>query len=242
MLRAEAAEGEDRGAMMKVLVAEDDRPMREGIAEILVQEGYTVVTAADGVEALERFEAENPEFVCLDIMMPRMNGYDVCRNLRDRDRRVPIIFLSAKSEEVDRVLGLELGADDFIMKPFGVRELVARVRAVSRRCFEARDDPTDAPFTMGTLHVSPKSLRAQRDGKTQELSLREVELLKTFHAHPGAVLDRDTLFRAGWAGQPYPNSRTLDQHISKLRKKIEIDPKNPSLIRTVHGAGYRYEP
>ncbi len=227
---------------MKVLVAEDDRPMREGIADTLSGEGYTVVTAADGVEALEQFASERPDFVCLDIMMPRMNGYDVCRRLRSENRRVPIIFLSAKSEEVDRVLGLELGADDFIMKPFGVRELLARVRAVSRRCFEDRDDPADAPFRMGDLDVDPKALRAQRGGALVELSLREVRLLKVFYAHPSVVLDRDTLFRAGWAGQPYPNSRTLDQHISKLRKKVERDPKQPALIRTVHGAGYRYEP
>ena len=226
---------------MKVLVAEDDRPMREGIADTLAGEGYAVVTAADGVEALERFGEARPDFVCLDIMMPRMNGYDVCRELRRQDQRVPIIFLSAKSEEVDRVLGLELGADDFIMKPFGVRELIARVRAVSRRCFEARDDPADAPFRLGHLQICPKSLRAQSEGATIELSLREVRLLQVFFSHEGQVLDRDTLFRAGWAGQPYPNSRTLDQHISKLRKKIERDPKQPDLIRTVHGAGYRYE-
>lgn len=224
------------------MVAEDDRPMREGIEDALAGEGYTVVTAADGQEALERFDEERPDFICLDIMMPRLNGYDVCRQLRQRDHRVPIVFLSAKSEEVDRVLGLELGADDFIMKPFGVRELIARVRAVSRRCFEARDDPMDAPFVMGHLEVSPKSLRARMGDANVELSLREVQLLRTFHTHSGQVLDRDTLFRAGWAGQPYPNSRTLDQHISKLRKKVERDPKQPTLIRTVHGVGYRYEP
>ena len=227
---------------MKVLVAEDDRPMREGIADTLTGEGYAVVTAADGVEALERYGSEAPDFVCLDIMMPRMNGYDVCRELRRRDRRIPIIFLSAKSEEVDRVLGLELGADDFIMKPFGVRELIARVRAVSRRCFEEKNDPADQPFALGDVDVMPKALRAGVRGQVVELSLREVMLLKTFYAHPGVVLDRDTLFRAGWAQHPYPNSRTLDQHISKLRKKVERDPKNPALIRTVHGVGYRYDP
>ena len=227
---------------MKVLVAEDDRPMREGIEDTLTQEGYRVVTAANGVEALACYDEEHPDFVCLDIMMPKMNGYDVCRELRRKDRRVPIIFLSAKSEEVDRVLGLELGADDFIMKPFGVRELIARVRAVSRRCFEDRDDPGDAPFVMGAIEILPKALRAHIDDQVVELSLREVQLLKIFHTRAGEVLDRETLFRAGWDGQPYPNSRTLDQHISKLRKKIEQDPKHPSVIRTVHGAGYRFEP
>lgn len=228
---------------MKVLVAEDDGPMREGIADTLAAEGYSVVTAADGREAVARYATEAPDFVCLDIMMPNMNGYDVCREIRRQDRRIPIIFLSAKSEEVDRVLGLELGADDFIMKPFGVRELVARVRAVSRRCFETRDRPEDAPFSIAHLEVTPKALRARVEGgAVVELSLREVNLLKAFAEQPGVVLDRDTLFRVGWAGQPYPNSRTLDQHISKLRRKIEPDPKHPTVIRTVHGAGYRYEP
>ncbi|MEL7368132.1 MAG: response regulator transcription factor [Myxococcota bacterium] len=227
---------------MKVLVAEDDRAMREGIADTLTAEGYDVDLAADGRQALERYSQSKPDFVCLDIMMPHVNGYDVCREIRLHDARIPIIFLSAKSEEVDRVIGLELGADDFIMKPFGVRELIARVRAVSRRCFAAREDPQDAPFSLGDLDVVPVELRARRGSKTLELSLREVRLLKTFHANQGAVLDRETLFRAAWAGQPYPNSRTLDQHISKLRKKVEIDPKNPELIRTVHGVGYRFQP
>ncbi len=227
---------------MRVLVAEDDRAMLAGLAEVLEGEGYDVVAAADGAEALRRFLDDAPDFVLLDIMMPEMNGYDVCRRIRDRDRDVPIVFLSAKSEEIDKVLGLELGADDFVMKPFGVRELVARVRAISRRCYQRSAPVPAAGFTIADLAVTPAELRASRPGVDPiELSLREVKLLEIFAANPGVVLDRDTLFRACWGGASYPNSRTLDQHIAKLRKKIERDTKAPAIIRTVRGVGYRYD-
>jgi DNA-binding response OmpR family regulator len=155
---------------------------------------------------------------------------------------VPIIFISAKSEEVDKVLGLELGADDFIMKPFGVREVVARIRAVTRRTFAARDK-TNVPsaFEMGNLKIMPAELRAHRGDEVIDLSLREVRLLEAFHSNPGRVLDRNTLLDLCWGEDYFPNSRTLDQHICQLRKRIEKDPKQPALIRTVHGVGYRYD-
>jgi two-component system alkaline phosphatase synthesis response regulator PhoP len=227
---------------MRVLVAEDDYNMRNGILEILAGEGYEAVGAGDGAEALRLFEAEKPDFVCLDIMMPEMNGYDVCREIRRRDKDIPIIFLSAKSEEIDKVLGLELGADDYMMKPFGVREFVARLRAISRRCYAGQAKPAAAAFDIGGCMVYPAELRAQRgDGAKVELSLREVKLLTVLHANAGNVLDRDALFSQCWGGDHYPNSRTLDQHISKLRKKVELDAKSPQIIKTVRGVGYRYE-
>jgi DNA-binding response OmpR family regulator len=227
---------------MRVLVAEDDPAMRAGLAEVLEGEGYAVVAVGDGAAALERWNAQRADFVLLDIMMPERSGYDVCRELRHLDRDVPIVFLSAKSEEIDKVLGLELGADDFIMKPFGVRELVARVRAISRRCYQRAAPRAGASFSIGGIVVIPAELRASLpSGEVVELSLREVKLLGTFADHAGLVLDRDTLFRACWDGASYPNSRTLDQHIAKLRKKIEVDPKEPAVIRTVRGVGYRYE-
>ncbi len=150
-------------------------------------------------------------------------------------------IISAKSEEIDKVLGLELGADDFIMKPFGVREVVARIRAVSRRCL-AQHAPVQSTFTLGDLEVHPNELRARRGDAAIDLSLRDVKLLALFAEHPGEVLDRDQLFNAGWGIDHLPNSRTLDQHISQLRKRIERDPKLPRVIRTVHGVGYRYDP
>ncbi len=227
---------------MRVLIAEDDATMRSGLIEILEGEGYDVVAAADGARALERWAEERADFVLLDIMMPERSGYDVCREIRRKDQDVPIVFLSAKNEEIDKVLGLELGADDFIMKPFGMRELVARVRALSRRCYQRSAPRATAAFSIGGIEVVPAELRATLpNGAIVELSLREVSLLSTFAAHPGVVLDRDVLFGACWGGGKYPNSRTLDQHIAKLRKKIEYDRKAPAIIRTVRGVGYRYD-
>lgn len=227
---------------MKVLIAEDDENIRKGLVEILESEGYHAAAVADGRAALAAFDAEAPDLVLLDIMMPGASGYDVCREVRRRDPRVPILFISAKSEEIDKVVGLELGADDFIVKPFGVREVVARIRAVTRRCLAARP-PDDLPgtFTIGDLEVSPSELRARRGAESFDLSLREVKLLDLFARNRGKVLDRNTIFDACWGMNFFPESRTLDQHISKLRKRIERDPANPVLIRTVHGVGYRYE-
>ena len=228
--------------MMTVLIAEDDDNIRKGLAEILSNEGYTTIEAADGASALAQFAAAAPDFVCLDIMMPQKSGYDVCREIRASGSPVPIVFISAKSEEIDKVVGLELGADDFIVKPFGVKEVVARIRAVTRRCFVARR-PKELPatFTIGDLAVSPDELRARRGDEVIELSLREVKILELFSRNTGVVLERDTIFDTCWGEKYFPLSRTLDQHIAKLRKKIEREPKNPEIIRTVHGVGYRYD-
>jgi DNA-binding response OmpR family regulator len=231
---------------VKVLIAEDDRHIRDGLREILEREGYRTVTAADGARALALFRSESPDFVCLDIMMPGADGYDVCREIRRADPGVPIVFISAKSEEVDKVLGLELGADDYILKPFGVREVLARIRAITRRCLvrqsAAAGTAPRQPFRMGDLEVAPAELRARRDGAVIELSLRDVKILELLHSERGRVVDRALLFRECWGLDHVPHSRTLDQHISQLRKRIERDPKEPRIILTVHGAGYRYEP
>ncbi|MFP4057722.1 MAG: response regulator transcription factor [Candidatus Brocadiia bacterium] len=227
---------------MKVLIAEDDQHTLAGLSEILEGEGYQVVTARDGRQALERFRSEAPDFICLDIMMPDVDGYEVCRRIRRTDPAVPVIFISAKSEEIDKVLGLELGADDFIVKPFGVKEVVARIRAVTRRCMAAQgQSPEAAPFTLADLQVVPAELRARRGEQVIDLSLRDVTMLRLFHDHPGEAIDRNTLFNVCWGIDYLPNSRALDQHVSQLRKRIEKDPKDPQIIRTVHGYGYRYE-
>ncbi len=226
---------------MKVLLAEDDQFIREGLAEILRGEGYRVLQAEDGETALELFEAQPPDFVCLDIMMPKLGGYDVCKRMRATRPLVPIIFISAKSEEIDKVVGLELGADDFIVKPFGVKEVVARIRAITRRCRATTESVGPDSFRMGDLEVFPRELRARRGKRTIELSLRDVKLLELFYLRRGEVLDRNTIFNHCWGEDYFPNSRTLDQYISQLRKRIENSPKQPKLIRTVHGAGYRFE-
>ncbi len=173
-------------------------------------------------------------------MMPDVSGYDVCRDIRRINESVPILFISAKSEEIDKVLGLEIGADDYIVKPFGVKEVVARIRALTRR--SARSRPVvESGFSIGDLEVLPDELRAHRGKKTIELSLRDVSILKLFANNMGKVLDRDTIFNECWGINYMPSSRTLDQHISQLRKRIERDPKQPVIIVTVHNAGYRYD-
>ena len=229
---------------MKILVAEDDPNTREGLREILEAEGYDVLTAPDGQAALEAYRAEKPQVLCLDIMMPQVNGYDVCREIRRTDPHTPILFISAKSEEIDKVLGLEIGADDFIVKPFGVKEVVARIRAVTRRAIAASpasDRPKNYSFTLDDLRVVPDELRAYRDEQSIDLSLRDIAILELLHNNRGRVIDRDTFFDECWSADYYPASRTLDQHISQLRKRIEKDPANPVIICTVHGAGYRFD-
>ena len=226
---------------MKVLIAEDDDYTRNGLLAILESEGYDAIPASDGKQALKIFLERKPDIICLDIMMPGMNGYDVCREIRRKYEKVPIIFISAKSEEIDTVLGLELGADDFIVKPFGVKEVIARIRAVTRRYnLSLQTDDKPRSFQMKDLTVVPSELRAYRCGHCIDLSLRDVKILELFYEKKGTVLDRDAIYNAGWGISHLPNSRSLDQHISLLRKKIELDPKDPKIILTVHTAGYRF--
>ena len=227
---------------MKILIAEDDQFIREGLRDLLEAEGYQTVLAVDGAEAMTKYHEESPQLVLLDIMMPGKDGYTVCREIRGHSNQVPVIFLSAKSEEIDRVIGLELGADDYIMKPFGTREVVARIRAVTRRSLATQSPEGKARvLKLGDLEVYPAELRAKREENRIDLSLRDVSILELLHDNRGKVVDRNTLFDHCW-GQTYlPNSRTLDQHISKLRKLIEKDPQNPEIILTVHGVGYRYD-
>lgn len=227
---------------MNILIAEDDARTREGLRLALVRAGHRVIAAADGEVAVALFEEEEPDIVCLDIMMPKMSGYDVCKAIRRADKRVPVLFLSAKSEEVDRVLGLELGADDFLSKPFGVAELLARIAAIVRRCSWLSESSSNSQsFLMDDLRVVPAELRAYRGDKAIKLTARDVRILRILHERPGHVLDRNMLCDQAWGLDHFPNSRALDMHISQLRRKIEVDPVNPRIICTVRGAGYRFE-
>jgi DNA-binding response OmpR family regulator len=225
---------------MKVLIAEDDRFTRDGLAELLRGEGYRVVAVADGEQAVAEFRNHQPDFVCLDVMMPGKSGYEACQAIRAESPDVPIIFISAKSEEMDRLVGFNSGADDFITKPFSVREVLARVRAVARRCCQAQLEKT-LEFEIGDLVVSPDELRAKRGDEMIDLSPRDIAILQLLVRNSGKALDRNTIFRHAWGENHFPSSRTLDQHISQLRKRIEVDAKQPKLIRTVHGVGYRYD-
>ncbi|PCK08088.1 MAG: DNA-binding response regulator [Alteromonadaceae bacterium] len=237
---------------MNVLIAEDDVFIREGLKDLLEAEGYTCILAEDGEVALRIFNPQAVDLVLLDIMMPKKDGYSVCREIRRQDEDIPVIFITAKSEEIDQVLGLELGADDYIMKPFGTREVVARIRAVTRRSIKQRcaskaeNCEVDNRFVMGDLEITPDELRAQRKSAggelvTMELSLRDINILRLLADNPGKVISRDEVFNACWGRDYLPSSRTLDQHISKLRKVVEIDSKAPKIISTVHGVGYRFE-
>ena len=226
---------------MKILVAEDDSNTRDGLIEILEGEGYQTVGAENGQQALEVFSAEAPDLVCLDIMMPELSGYDVCREIRRQNQKVPILFISAKSEEIDKVLGLEIGADDYIVKPFGIKEVIARIHAVMRRIRVTAESPSTPRFQMGDLEIVPDELRAYRGEAAIDLGPRDVKILGLLYQNKGKVLDRNTIFDECWGLDYMPNSRSLDQHVSQLRKKIEKDPKSPTIIRTVHNAGYRYE-
>lgn len=223
---------------MKILIAEDDPVTGETISKILEMEGFDVTLATDGDKAVESWKAGNPDLVCLDIMMPKQDGFSVCRAIRADDPHVPILFLSAKNEEVDVVVGLELGADDFIRKPFGKHELIARIRSVLRRA----SGPVleSATLEMGGLKIFAKELRALRGDHEIELTPREVAILSCLHRRPNEAVSRDDLLDECWGIDYYPESRTLDQHISKLRHKVEMDPENPDLIETVRGVGYRW--
>ncbi|CNK40489.1 response regulator transcription factor [Yersinia alsatica] len=227
---------------MKILIAEDNAHIRNGLMEVLAHEGYHPIAAENGVQALALYRQQQPDFIILDIMMPELDGYKVCREIRKHNWQIPIVFLSAKDEEIDRVIGLELGADDYISKPFGIHEMRARIKTIARRCLrEAPLSEEDAGFPFGDLTVIPNELCATRAEQRVELSLREVNILRYLYQHKNRVVTRDMLFDAVWGYDHLPQSRTLDQHISKLRKTIELDPVNPVLIRTVHGIGYRYQ-
>ena len=220
--------------MAHILIAEDDPNILEGLATLLSSEGYDVATAANGATALEKFHHRKPDLLLLDVMMPEKSGYDVCREIRATDTATPVIMLTAKGEELDKVLGLTLGADDYVTKPFGVRELLARVAAVLRRGKSASPATTDI-FVFAGLRVDPKRYCVVVKGKEVPLSDRELKLIVFMHAHSGEVLTRDQLLNAVWGINYFGNTRTLDQHIAQLRKKL-----GSAVIETVHGIGYRH--
>jgi DNA-binding response OmpR family regulator len=224
----------------KILVIEDDRPILTGLLDLLRGEGYEVEAAEDGKQALRAWEQARPNLILLDIMIPEKSGYDVCREIRAKDSRTPILMLTAKGQEVDKVVGLELGADDYVVKPFGVSELLARVRALLRR--DRREAPAKdlSPIAFGRVRVDPRTYEGRRGKKVFPVTPREIQLLRYFLDHDGQVVERFALLDAVWGIKYEGTTRTLDQHIAKLRQKIEDDPADPRHILTVHGVGYRF--
>ena len=232
----------------RILVAEDDPHIREGLVDTLESEGYEVVAAADGAQALRLFEKQTFDLILLDVMMPAINGYDLCREIRRRNAAVPVVMLTAKGEEIDKVVGLELGADDYVTKPFGVRELLARLAAVLRRSERAEQEPAlkeealPDVLTFGEAEIDRRRFSGRLGRRAFELTARELKLIEIFYRRPEEVLSRDVLLNGAWGIDYLGTTRTLDQHIAQLRKKIERNAGEPATVLTVHGVGYRYRP
>jgi DNA-binding response OmpR family regulator len=224
----------------KILIIEDDRAILTGLTDLLQSENYRVTAAMDGKTALERYKKDKPDLVLLDIMIPEKSGYEVCQEIRKTDHGTPIVMLTAKSQEVDKVVGLELGADDYVVKPFGVQELLARIRTCLRRSALRESPPKRTTIEFADVRIDIKTLKAQKGGKDFKVSQREADLLGYFLAHEGEVLDRLTILDKIWGVNYGGTTRTLDQHIAKLRRKIENDPARPRHIITVHTVGYKF--
>jgi len=224
---------------VKVLVVDDEPSIVELVRFTLEREGFTAIAAADGQEALDKVEAGHPDLVLLDLMLPRLGGLDVCRLLRQRHPSLPIIILTARGDETDKVLGLELGADDYITKPFSPRELVARVRAVLRRTAPGGEE-TGSLLRVGNVTLDPQKYEVTVGGRRIDLAPKEFDLLRMLMANKGVVLTRDVLLQKVWGYDFAGDTRTIDVHIVRLRQKIEEDPSEPRLIETVRGVGYRF--
>ena len=222
----------------RILIVEDEPAMVAGLRDNFEYEGYDVISAGDGVQGLERALAEQPDLVVLDVMMPRMSGLDVCKQLKAKRPALPIIMLTARGQEIDKVVGLELGADDYVTKPFSIRELMARVKAVLRRVSPPLTTPEVYRFS--DVEVNTRNNEVRRAGAPVELSSKEFALLAYFVAHPAETLSRDRLLDAVWGYENYPNTRTVDTHVLHLRQKLEANPEEPRLILTVHGSGYKF--
>ena len=230
--------------MTRILVVEDEDAYVDALTAALTKEGYSVDVAQDGVTALERFDAEPPDVVLLDVMLPKLSGIEVCRRIRSRSQ-VPIIMVTARDAEIDTVVGLEVGADDYVAKPYRVRELVARVRAVLRRSTELQladaGDGDDDVLEVGDVRLDAARHEVTVAGKSVHLPLKEFELLEILMANAGRVVSRDTLIGAVWGHDHFGGTKTLDVHVKRLRTKIEGDPSRPTHITTIRGLGYRFE-
>ena len=224
----------------RILLVDDELPIQTLLSFPLQRDGYEVVAASDGREAIQRFSEDHFDLVVLDLMMPRMDGLEVCRRLRAKSD-VPIIMLTAKAEETDKVFGLELGADDYITKPFSMREFRSRVKAVLRRSALARTDPEDeAPIEVLDLRIDPVKRTVEVRGTQVAITFVEFEILAALARSPGRVFTRDMLLTRVWGDSAYRDPRTIDVHIRHLREKLERDARNPELILTVRGVGYRF--
>ena len=227
----------------KILIVEDDPNILLGLEEILRAEDFDVTVCNRGDKAMEAAAKHQPALIVLDVMLPGASGYEVCKQLRAKKIMTPILMLTAKGQEMDKVIGLELGADDYVTKPFGVRELLARIHALLRRVpGKIVTTGNDTAFQIGTATIDPKTFQLKRGKISEELTARELKLLQLLHAHPGEVFSRDKLLNEVWGYNYYGTTRTLDQVIVQLRKKLGDPADDPKHLLTVHGVGYKLTP
>lgn len=224
--------------MKKILIIEDERDMVTGLRFNLEARDYSVIAAYDGETGLQMADSEQPDLIILDLLLPKLNGYEVCKKVKEGNPEIPIIMLTAKSQESDIITGLDLGADDYITKPFSVLELMARINALFRRTKSNSLKPEIYRF--GSLEIDVKKYHAHKHGKPIELSPREFEILKYLIERQGDIVTREDLLNRVWGYDSFPYTRTIDAHISKLRRKIEDRPQDPELIITIHGLGYKF--
>lgn len=225
--------------MKRILIIEDDLAILRGLKDNLEYESYEVLTATDGEQGYSLIREKKPDMVILDLMLPRMSGYELCRKVRSEGNAIPILMLTARGEEVDRVLGLDLGADDYVTKPFSVPELLARIRAIRRRVQQDKTGDLPEDLRCGDIAVDFKCFEARKGGKILNMSRKEFGVLRVLAARAGEVVTRDELLDAVWGYDQYPTTRTIDNHIAQLRIKLEDDPSNPHHLITVHGVGYK---
>jgi len=223
--------------MHTILIIEDDETIVMGLEAALEFHGYTIVAAANGSEGLARLEQERPDLVILDLMLPDIDGYDVCRKIRDRHDQIPIIMLTAKSQESDKLLGFQLGADDYVTKPFSAMELLARIKAVLKR--SGNHSETRPRLMIGDAQIQLENFSIHRDGKEYRLSPKEHDILSYLILHPNTVISRQQLIDDIWGDAYDPSPKTIDNFIRKLRVKLEADAAHPRHLLTVHGAGYK---
>lgn len=225
--------------MEKILVIEDDRSVRKALTQLFETEGYSVEAVTDGAAGLSAFRAASPALVVLDLKLPQVTGREVCREIRKAAPALPIVVLSATTDEVDKVLLLELGADDYVTKPFSPKELLARVRVALRR---SQRSVVPDQYAFADISVDFLKMELKRAGKAVVMTPQEFKMLKYFVQNPERVIKRDELLNEVWGYEHYPSTRTVDNHILRLRQKLEADPENPVHFRTVHGAGYKFLP
>jgi DNA-binding response OmpR family regulator len=225
----------------KILIVEDDPHILLGLEEVLKSEDYETAACSRGDEAVAAVGKFQPTLIVLDVMLPGASGYDICKQLRARKVSTPILMLTAKGQEIDKVIGLDLGADDYVTKPFGVRELLARIQALLRRSGGAGQAQAadESPFQIGAATIDPKTFQLKRGRVVAELTAKEVKLLQVFHSHTGEVLSRDKLLNEVWGYNYYGTTRTLDQVIVQLRKKLGDNGGEPKHLLTIHGVGYK---